>query len=198
MTILLASALAAVLQQGAAPARPQQQQVPRPSMALTQSTGPQTPFDSSVAALTDVGTKVAEMRSAYELYRRAVFNQPDGAILERGDLYKNSCSALATSVQRAQRHLCRTCMATNVRPAIEQYRANLPSLARVANQCAARMARLRGRGNAAAAEAMRADIRPEGERLVNGLRPYEARLADVRRVMGWEQREVLPTPRRGN
>jgi hypothetical protein len=199
MMIVFASALVAVLQQGAAPARSQQQQPQRPSSVLRPSSGaPRTAFDSSVAALVDVGTKVAEVRSAYELYRRAVFNQPDGAILVRGDLYQNSCRALAVSVQKAQREICRTCMAPNIRPTIEQYRANLPSLTRMANACSARMARLRERGTAAAADGMRADIRLEGERLLNGLRPYEARLAEVRRVMGWAQQEVLPTPRRGN
>lgn len=202
MMILAALAFGVALQQPAqqprpATVRPQvtvqtQQQASSPSHPLT-------PFDSTVGALSDVGTKVAEVRSTYELYRRAAFNEPDGALIERANLYRSNLRTLMAAIVEAQHRICRSCLPRSVQPAVDQYRANLPALSRTAEQSAARIAQLKSRGSTASvATAMRADVRAEGERLMMGTRTYEARVADVRRVMGWDQTPPVPTPRRGS
>lgn len=204
MTILTALALSAALQQQAPlPARQQPRpNAARPSATVIQPSAPsqpQTPFDSTVGAISDIGTKVAEVRSNYELYRRAAFNDPNGALVERATLYRASCRALAAATTQGEHRICRACLPRTAQPAIDRYRANLPALHAIADQCATRIDRLRARGNEnAVAAAMRADARAEADRLVVGFRPYEARVVDVRRVMGWDQRPIVPTPRRGS
>jgi len=199
---LTALVLAAAVQQSA-PATQQPHPAPsRTPPAATQNSSPShplTPYDSTVGALTDVGTKVAEVRSAYELYRRAAFNDPNGALFERANQYRARCQALAAATRQAERRICRHCLPPNTQPAVDQYRAHLPALRTVAEQCATRIDRLKARGDEnTVATAMRADARTENDRLAAGFRPYEARVADVRRVMGWDQQPVVPTPRRGN
>jgi len=202
MMMLTALVLGAALQQPAAPTQqPHTAPARTPSAAAPNSSPshPQTPYDSTVGALIEVGTKVAEVRSSYELYRRAAFNDPNGALFERANQYRARCRALAAATSQAQHRICRHCLPPNTQPAIDQYRANLPALRTVAEQCATRIDRLKARGDEnTVAAAMRADARTENERLAAGFRPYEARVADVRRVMGWDQQPAVPTPRRGN
>jgi len=195
---LTAFLLAAAAQQPAQ--RPRPEPARQPSAVTPPGTTSQpSPFDSTVAAISDIGTKVAEARSTYELYRRAAFNDPDGALLDRASLYRTKCRALAAAVLQGERRICRNCLPRTAQPAIDRYRANLPALKAMADQCVTRLDRLRARGNeSAVAAAMRADVRAEGDRLVTGLRPYEARVADVRKVMGWDQQPNVPTPRRGS
>lgn len=193
MTILSLLVLGAALQQSP---QPRPAQGPQPA---TQQTPALSGLDSSVRAVTDVGTRVAEVRSAYDQYRRAVFNEADGAIVERATVFRTRCTALAASARLAQRNIVVTRVAPQLRTPLLRYREYLPTLAQVGDQCAARTLRLRGRGSeAAAATAMRADIRNEGNRVVAGLMPYEARLQDVRVAMGWTGGTQTPTPRRGS
>ena len=78
--------------------------------------------------------KVAEVRSTYELYRRAAFNDPNGAVIERATLYRSNCRALAAAARQAEQRICRSCLPPNAQPAINQYRANLPALRSVAGE----------------------------------------------------------------
>jgi len=212
MMIIAMMALSAAFQQTP---RPAQQQPARPAqrpaqaapstrqtpanIQPTHTNQPVTPYDTTVAALSDIGTKVAEMRSTYELYRRAVYNEPNGAIVDRAGLYRTSCQALSAATVQGERRICRNCLPRNVQPAIDQYRVYLPQLKRLADACAARVVQLKARGGeGVVAAALKADVRPEGDRMANGLRLYEVRLREVRRVMGWDQQPVMPTPRRGS
>lgn len=202
MMIFAVLVLGTVLQQQAP--RPAQQPRPTPArqpvvVQPSSPSQPTTPYDSTVGALSDIGTKVAEVRSTYELYRRAAFNDPNGALIERATLYRTNCRALAAAIQQGERRICRNCLPRNVQVSVDQYRAHLPALRAVAEQCATRVDRLRARGDEnVVATAMRADVRAEGDRLALGLRTYETRVRDVRRVMGWDQQPNVPTPRRGS
>jgi hypothetical protein len=202
MIVIAALVLVSALQQPAPrPAQPPPTPPRQPSVVAQPSSAnqPMSPFDSTVAALSDIGTKVAEVRSTYELYRRAAFNEPNGALVERSALYRTNCRALSTATRQGERRICRSCLPHDVQTTIDQYRAHLPALRTVAEQCVTRIERLRARGGEnVVAAAMRADVRAEGDRLANGLRPYEARVADVRRAMGWDQQPNAPTPRRSN
>jgi hypothetical protein len=203
MIIFAACVLSVVLQQPAPrPAQPPRPNAARPSSVVARPSSPSqptTPYDSTVGALTDIGTKVAEVRSTYDLYRRAAFNDPNGALVERAALYRTNCRALSDATRQGERRICHSCLPRNVQAVVDRYRAHLPALRTVAEQCASRIDRLRARGNEnVVAAAMRADVRAEGGRLVTGLRPYEERVTDVRRVMGWDQQPIVPTPRRGN
>jgi hypothetical protein len=202
MMMLPVLVLGMALQQPAPHPAPQHQSPPARPAADAQGSSPShplTPYDSTVGALSDVGTKVAEVRSTYELYRRAAFNDPNGALLERAALYRTNCRTLAAATRQAEQRICRHCLPHSVQPTVDQYRAHMPALRTVAEQCVTRIDRLKARGDeAAVAAAMRADARAEGDRLAVGLRPYEARVADVRKVMGWDQQPATPTPRRSN
>lgn len=153
-------------------------------------------FDSSVSVLQDVGARVADLRSAYELYRRAVFNEPDGALVQRAAMYQTSCHALMESARSGYRKIAPSRLTALIRTQMSQYKDYLPSVARFAQRCDERMRQLAARGDErVAGAALRADVRAQGEQMVNGLRPYEARLHEVRVVMGWETRPVVPVPR---
>ncbi len=157
---------------------------------------PQTPYDSTVEGIIDLGTKVAELKSALELYRRAAFNEPTGTVLERAEVFGNSCRTLVTSVTRTQGLLCRSCLPRTAQDAINAYRAYLPTLSRLGQQCSARLRQLRsGASSDTAAARLRAETRPMSDRITEGLRPYEARLLAVRREFGWEQPVIPSRPR---
>jgi len=203
MIIFTAFVLSVAVQQPAPrPAQQPQPAPPRPPSAVMQpssSAQSKSPYDSTVAVLSDIGTKVAEVRATYELYRRAAFNDPNGALVARARLYQTNCRALSAAIEKGERHICRSCLPHDPQTTIDQYRAHLPALRTVARQCATRIDRLLARGDeSVVASAMRADARTEGDRLVAGLRPYEAQVTNVRRAMGWDQQPNVPTPRRSN
>lgn len=176
----LAAPVAAQRPAGAAPAASQQPQ-------LTRDPPPRTAYDSTVYAITALGTRVAEVRSGIELLRRAAFNEPDGSVLERADLMRTRCREMAAAAERGQQFICRGCQAPNVQGVLDAYRSQLPAVARLARSCAARLEQLRGGEPAAAAAALRGEARPLSARLAEGLRPYEQRLEAVRRAFGWTQ-----------
>lgn len=171
-----------------------QQQQPQPRPVPTQAQVhqavtpiPHNAFDSTVDAVSDIGTKVAEVRSSYELYRRAVYNEPDGAVLQRATGYEAKCRALATAALQAHAHITPHSVGAEIRPAIVRYREYLPSLSRVGTTCANRMQQLKTRGNeGVVATALRNDVQTQGNQLVQGLAPYEERLHELRVAMGWE------------
>jgi hypothetical protein len=171
------------------PARPQQAAPARPA--------PPTAPESTVAAITDIGTRVAEAKNAYDVFRRSAFNDPNGKVLERAEVFRTSCRQMAEAADRGQRMLCRACFPAAVQASVDRYREVLPSLGRTGRQCASRVQQLRaGVTPDTAALRLRRDVRPMGERLVTGVRPYEARLEEVRRQFGWAQPVMVPTPRR--
>ncbi len=155
---------------------------------------PRTPYDSTVEAIIDLGTKVAEVKSGLELFRRAAFNEPTGTVLERSEVFGRSCRNMVSAVRRAEGLLCRSCLPRTAQEAVNAYRNNLPNLSRLGTQCASRLEQLR-RGVSAdtAAARLRREARPMSARLTDGLRPYETRLLAVRREFGWEQ-PVMPSP----
>ena len=205
MLLSLTLPLAFAFQQPAAPrpqpARAPQQQQPQQNGPTVIQPGapkaPETPFDTTIAAISRIGIKVGELRSVYELYRRASFNGPDGQVLQRATMFGAACRALETELKDAQHTMCRACMARGVQAPVNQYHDYLPALARYAGSCAARVAQLTSRGTATSqAKAARDDVIPAGNRMVAALRTYEIRLQAVRVTMGWTT--PAPSPRRGD
>lgn len=193
MTLLALTFAGALFQQ-----QPRPSTVPSAAQVQAGVPAPRTAFDTTVAAMTDVGTKVAEVRTAYELYRRAVYNEPDGAIVQRASAYAGKCRALATAALQAQQRITAHSVAAQTRTVVMRYREYLPSLSRVGQGCANKTQQLRthAANEHAAALAMRNDIQNQGNHLLQGLAPYEARLHDVRVAMGWEQSTPARRPAR--
>ena len=163
--LLLASVL--LLQQGpAAPQRPDSAQV-----------------NASRQTISAVGLAVAEVRSGSEVLRRAVFNDPDAAVVERARLLQLRCEELNTAAQAAPAGICRTCF-RRAQPAIERYRASLASAAQTGARCANTLrTQLRERSTAAA---VKRGIRPLGQQILRGLRSYEDAVHGVRVALGLE------------
>jgi hypothetical protein len=194
--IALVIPVLAVLVQQQQPGRrptPASQPAQRVDIRTANPDHPATPYDSTVAAIREVGAKVADVKSYLELYRRAAFNDPSGVVLQNADLFRNSCRALAEETDSGRHVLCRHCLSADAQRAVERYRAYLSSLAQLGRQCAARMVQVRGGSNGAAAvERLRREARPMSARIVAGLTPYEARLREVRIAFGWESPTVTP------
>ncbi len=171
----------------------------RSSVGVQPAPAPKTAFDSAIAAVSDIGIKVAEVRSAYSAYRLAAFNQADGAVVERAVQFGVSSRTLATAIQNQSRNLCRSCMANrNTQTILDAYRTSLTSVQRTAQQFATRMQNVNPGTPAPARTArLRSDVRAVGVQLVQGLQEYEARLHALRGAMGWDV-PPMPTPRRGN
>lgn len=188
--------VAAVLQQQPQVV-PQRGNSPQVVVNGGQPTGPVTAFDSTIATISSVGIKVAEMKSGYEAYSRAVHNGTDGQVLERAAIYGRSCRAVAQAIREGK--LCRGCIGTrNAQTAVDQYRTILPEVQRVAQNCVTRIDALLARGTPEArARALRTELRPIGGRMYQNLQSYEARVHSLRVAMGWEASNNM-TPRRGS
>ena len=140
--------------------------------------------DSTFAAVSAVAEKVAAVKSAYELYRRAAFNDTDSMMLLRASGYGTACHDLAAAARQQRPRLCRTCMERAAQSAIDQYRAYLPKLQLLGERCAVRMRSLVSRHPAAIRPAvLRHEVGPAGARMVQELRSYELRVAAVRATM---------------
>ena len=149
-------------------------------------------FDSTRGLVAQVGQRVADVRSALELFRRAVFNSPDAEVLNTAAGFRLRCQSLDSVAAIAAQKVCRSCAARAVQTAVNGYRAVLPSVSRVGAQCATRLARL-SRGERAA-EQLRRDVRVVGNAIVEGLIPYERRLQTLRVAAGWAQRPTRTGP----
>jgi hypothetical protein len=192
ITVLIPLLVAVWQQQRPRPAPPPATVVPIQSG----SSEPRTPFDTTRATLIEIARRVADLKSSLDMYRRAAFNEPDGALLENAGMFARDCRALAEAAEHGRRTLCRHCLAPSAQGPVDEYRAYLPTLARVGRQCAARVEQLRsGRSAQAAAAGLRRDVLPANNRVVDGLRPYEARLQQVRIAFGWAM-PPTPAPRR--
>lgn len=150
---------------------------------------PRTPYDSTVAQIAALGTRVAEVRTAIDLYRRASISEPAGIVEERADRVQARCAAMAEAAERARRAICRGCVRPSARPALEGYREQLASVSQVGRRCVGRLAQLRA---APPSRALREEARPLARRIVEGLRGYEARLRELRDAMGWAAPAVAP------
>jgi hypothetical protein len=141
-------------------------------------------FDSvqtaSRQAIMDVGRSVAEMRTAHEALRRAVFNSSDGMVLQQAQEMRRSCQDLTAVARAASPRLCRRCFGASAQRAINAYRAILPSVSQVGTRCASQLTqRLRANGPAGA---VKRSIWALSRTVVEGLWPYEARVQGVRRA----------------
>lgn len=163
---------------------------PRPT------TVPRTRYDSTVAAVRDIGNQVARVKSDLDLFHRATAARPSGEVIQRASGLRSSCDAMASAIQRGLPMLCRGCLARSMQTSIDRYRAYLPALARVGRQCAARIRQLtRSGAEDAQAGALKREANALSARVVGGIVPYEQRLAAVRRAFGWAP--ASPAPRRG-
>lgn len=144
--------------------------------------------------ITDVGMRVAEVRSALDLFRRAAFNSSNSVAVERAQVLRRRCAELEVAARAARTRICRACFAAAVQPAIERYRGGLVGTGQLGARCAGVLAgRLRADPGGASA---RRDARSMSELIVGGLRPYEAQLHDVRVALGLEVAAPQPAPPR--
>lgn len=187
-------ALLVAFQQPARAAPSQQPTASRPATQRAAARGPVENYDSTVATIVAVGSRVAEMKTDLDQYRRAVFNRTDANVVRQADQLRQSCQSLATTAERAAHTLCRSCINRQIRPTLDQYRAYLPRLGVVGRQCATRLRELSSGSESQSAGGLRREVRRVGNRIVLGLRPYEVRLEAVRRAFGWAA-PATPTPR---
>lgn len=195
MTITILAVLAALQQPQVGTLAPPStgQQPASPTSQAARQAG----FDSTVGHITSIGQRVGDLRSSYDLYRRAAFNDTDAALLQRSAGFRQSCEALAAAATAAARGLCLTCVARSIQGPLQGYRGYLPSLAGVGRRCAASIARLSRGNQAVAARALRREVRTFGAQLLAGTVPYERHLQRVRVAFGWAAPEP-PAPRRAN
>lgn len=185
---MLASLLAvALLQQ-------QPQPVTRDSRAASRIA-----FDSTRDAVVTMGARVASVRSSLDLYRRAVFNGPDGDVVAMATHFRQACRALETTARLTARRVCRTCGSVPVQRALEGYRGVMPEVRRTGAHCAARLGELLRRNAPERVRLLRRDVRVIGNDVVIGLRSYERRLAVLRQAAGWTHSPPVPStpPPRG-
>ncbi len=164
----------------------QQQQQPR--RAPAELSGPAA-YDTSFAAINQVGFAGAYVKSALDLLRRAVFNSPDAEVLSAAGNLRAKCRELDSTATGVPRRICRHCGSPQVRSALQRYRASLPSLARVGGRCASRVAVL-SRGSGAAARIKR-EFFTLSNPIIEGLRADERHYPDVEIAM---QGGVAPPP----
>lgn len=199
MIPLLLAILVQAQQPGQHPTTPPNPHAVPPQRVATGSTTsqPRTPYDSTVAAIRRIGVAVAEVKSGLESFNRAAAREPSGVVVERALLLQTACQGLARSAVADGRVLCRGCVRGQQATALEQYRAYLNSLARVGTQCSTSVARHRDTGTVdGMAAGLKREVHTMSQRIVEGLVPYEQRLAAVRTAFGWTN-TTSGTPRRG-
>lgn len=144
-------------------------------------------------AITDVGRSVADLRTAHDALRRAVFNFPDAVVIERGQGMRQRCQDLTAMARGAAGRVCRNCFSAAVQPSINGYRAGLPNVEQVGTRCASQLAQfLRAQKPA---EAVRRNIWAVGRTVVEGMVPYENRLHAVRQALGLTDLPARPQRR---
>ena len=157
------------------------------------SQGPSAARDSTLTVVSVVADKVAELRSAYELLRRAAYNDGDSATVHAAGAYGNSCLALSETIQQQQHRICRSCMEHRLQRAVDLYRAYLPSLQAFGRKCASRVAALvPAHPTTASMRVLRHELDPLMQSMVQGLSNYELRVQGIRSAMGMPPRGALP------
>jgi len=134
-------------------------------------------YDTSRAVLSHVSRPVAEVKSALDVYRRAVFNGTDEDVLHNADYLRSSCEAVDTTARIMAPKVCQHCAERDAQAAFDGYRQMLPSLRRGVAHCAAQVWALERRPDAA--KRLRQDVRVIGNPLIATLRFYESRLGAV-------------------
>jgi hypothetical protein len=137
----------------------------------------------SRATISGVGLAVAEVRGALDLFRRAVFNDPDAVVVERAQLLRGKCDALATAARQAPARICRTCF-HGAQPEIERYRTSLGSTVQTGVRCVGTVDGLVRQRNASAA--LKRGFRPLSQQLIAGMLPYENAIHALRLALGLE------------
>ncbi len=160
---------------------------PQPSRAAArQEPAGATAFDSTTQQVRAVGRAVGDVKSALDVFRRDVFNSPDGDVLATAAGFQQSCHALDLAAVLAARKICRHCGSPEVQRALRGFRAVLPSLARMGVRCGARFKRaLAVQPQHEAAASLRRDARVIGNEVMAALVPYEQRLQVLRVAAGW-------------
>jgi hypothetical protein len=153
-----------------------------------------TPHDSAVQMIVAVGQRVSAVRSALGQFRRAAFNAQDAHVVQWGDTLRQRCQTLREEARGASRNICRGCLPQDRQSAVESYRGTLAAVVMAADHCANMLRSLRRDSIAATARGLRREVRPIGNTLVAGFRPYELRLARVRDAFGWSRRETAAPP----
>jgi len=138
---------------------------------------------ASRATISGVGLAVAEVRGALDLFRRAVFNDPDAVVVERAQLLRGKCDALAAAARVARPQICRTCF-HGAQPEIERYRTSLGATVQASARCVRTVDGLARERNAGAA--FKRGFRPLSQELIAGLLPYENSIHALRVALGLE------------
>lgn len=162
------------------------------SLSQQQRPAAQDSFALAGRAITSVAAGVAGVRSALELFQRAVYNDPDGEVVRTSGMLRQRCLALADTTRFAVQAICRSCARPDVQPAFERYRVGLPETARAGERCAATLDRL-SRGSVGP-RSLRDRFRTVSSPLVAGLARYEARVQRLRLALG--RTEASPGRRR--
>jgi len=137
-----------------------------------------TALDSSRAAIAHMADRVADVRSALDVYRRAVFNGTDADVLNMAAFLANACHGMDSVAVVTVRKVCRRCaFQPEVQSAFDGYRQVIPAVGRTGAACAARLARL-ARGPAPA-KGLRDEVRVIGNPIVTVLMKYEERVHAV-------------------
>jgi hypothetical protein len=168
----------------------------QPLAARTQAPPGTMPFDSTTKLITSTGRSIADVKSALEMYRRAVFNGSDADVLDASTTLRLRCHSLDSAAVFAARRVCRRCTQPNVQPPLDRYREIMPAVASVGSRCAARLASLLRKPAPGAARQLRSDVRVVGNAIVTGLIPYERRLQALREATGWAPPRATAVPRR--
>lgn len=192
--------LAALLMQ-----QPQPRPAPRAARADTPSAPlilpnetPRSAYDTAIAAVAFVSSRVADVRSTLDRYRLAVFNQADGEVVEVARLLNTSCRALADATRRAPRVLCLSCVNPTMRPRMATYKDGLPRLQGAMQRASATLTRSVSRTPAPSAAGLRRDFRPLSAAIVAALQDYERRLGGVLEELGGPgMRATPPRPSAG-
>jgi hypothetical protein len=158
---------------------------------LPQDPPPRTSSDTTLFQVVAIGRAVAEVKAEFDRFRMLALNDDSGRLMESSDVFRTRCQELAVAAQKAGHTMCRSCLTRSLQPAINQYRAFMPSLARLGTRCASTLGRLRVADPVTAAGNLRRGARNMSSFMVAGLRQYEARLMPVRQAL------TAPPPRRG-
>jgi hypothetical protein len=158
--------------------------------AAPQAPAPRNAYDSTVTVVVNVGRAVADVKAELDRFQMTAQGNAPGEVLEKSDAFRSKCQDLAAAARRGPRMMCRHCASRAAQVAFDRYKAFLPTLAQLGTRCSNTLQRLRGRDPDAAVQALRRESRNIGDFMVTGFRQYEARLTQVREVLGG------PAPRR--
>ncbi len=139
-------------------------------------------FDTTTATIGAVSDRVADVKSALDLFRRAVFNAPDGEVMITAEMFRARCHSLDSVAAAAPKRVCRSCAAPRVNAALSGYRRVMPVVARTGARCASRLERLANGPDGA--KGLRREVRSIGNGIVAGFVPYERQLQVLTEALG--------------